>query len=93
MNHHPLIEQFRRMRVLVLGDSMLDAYTHGQVQRFCPEGPVPIYDMQNTRLCSGGAANTAANLAALGAKVSLLTVVGKDDEGDRSYALLLARGT
>ncbi len=83
MNSHPLIEQFRRLRGLVLGDAMLDAYTQGQVQRFCPEGPVPVYDMQSTRLCAGGAANTAANLAALGAKVSLLSVVGKDEEGDR----------
>ncbi len=83
MNHHPLIEQFSRLRVLVLGDAMLDAYTQGQVQRFCPEGPVPVYDMQSTRLCAGGAANTAANVAALGAKVSLMTVIGKDEEGDR----------
>lgn len=83
MNTHPLIEQFNRLRVLVLGDAMLDAYTSGQVQRFCPEGPVPVYDMQSTRLCAGGAANTAANLAALGAQVTLLTVVGKDEEGDR----------
>ncbi len=39
----------------------------------------PVYDMQSTRLCAGGAANTAANVAALGAKVSLMTVIGKDE--------------
>jgi D-beta-D-heptose 7-phosphate kinase/D-beta-D-heptose 1-phosphate adenosyltransferase len=83
-----LIKRFRGVRAIVMGDAMLDAYTHGSVGRICPEGPVPVYDVQNTRLCAGGAANTAANLAALGAQTTLLTVVGHDDEGDQVLRLL-----
>lgn len=85
---HSLIKRFRGIRATVLGDAMLDAYTHGSVTRICPEGPVPVYDVQNTRLCAGGAANTAANLAALGAQTTLLTVLGRDEEGDEVLRLL-----
>ncbi len=82
-----LRQRFAGVRAMVLGDAMLDAYTTGTVSRFCPEGPVPVYDMANTRYCAGGAANTASNLAALGAQVRLLSVVGNDTEGERLFDL------
>lgn len=86
-NSHSLIRRFRGVRAIVLGDAMLDAYTHGTVSRICPEAPVPVYDVRSTRLCSGGAANTAANLAALEAQTTLLTAVGHDEEGDQLLRL------
>lgn len=86
-NSQHLVRRFRSIRAIVLGDPMLDAYTHGSVTRICPEGPVPVYDVRTTRLCSGGAANTSANLAALGAQTTLLTAVGHDDEGDQLLRL------
>lgn len=76
----PLIDAFTERAVLVIGDAMLDAYLAGSTNRLAPEAPVPIVDIAEERLVPGGAANTAANLALLGAKTSLLAVTGDDDE-------------
>jgi rfaE bifunctional protein kinase chain/domain len=81
----------RRVRLLVVGDVMLDRYWYGEVSRISPEAPVPIVKIETkrTRETAGGAANVAANAAALGANVALLSVVG-DDEPGRKLAQLLA---
>lgn len=89
---HPLVDRFRQVRALVLGDPMLDLYTQGAVQRFCPEGPVPVYDVHQTRRCAGGAANTAANLAALGAQVSLVAAIGDDEYGEQLLEMQAGAG-
>ena len=68
-------------RVLVVGDVMLDRYWFGDVDRISPEAPVPVVKMGRVEDRLGGAANVARNCAALGAKVSLLSVVGADDAG------------
>ncbi len=86
-----LLTRFRDLRVMVIGDAMLDAYTRGGVARISPEGPAPVFDARESKLCAGGAANTAANLAALGADVSLVTVLGNDAEGDQLLRLLQAQ--
>jgi D-glycero-beta-D-manno-heptose-7-phosphate kinase len=80
-----------KARVLVVGDVMLDRYWYGEVSRISPEAPVPIVKIETkrTRETAGGAANVAANAAALGANVALLSVVG-DDEPGRKLAQLLA---
>jgi rfaE bifunctional protein kinase chain/domain len=77
-----------RARVLVVGDVMLDRYWFGEVGRVSPEAPVPIVTIDRTEERPGGAANVARNAAALGAQVSLLSVVGADDAGRRLAALL-----
>src|SRR3712207_18533 len=69
------------MRALVVGESMVDSYLHGRPRELCREAPVPIVDIHERRDVPGGAANTAANLAALGASVSFLSLVGDDREG------------
>ena len=63
-------------RVLVVGDAMLDRYWYGAVDRISPEAPVPVVRVTRTEERVGGAANVASNIVALGAKASLLTVVG-----------------
>ncbi len=76
-------------RVLIVGDVMLDRYWFGDVERISPEAPVPVVKIARTDERPGGAANVARNAAALGAKVSLISVIG-DDEPGRSLERLLA---
>lgn len=76
-----LVERFTGLRVLVIGEAMLDCYLHGVTERLCREAPVPIVDVAHRVEVPGGAANTAVNARALGARVTLLSVVGADAEG------------
>ncbi len=82
----------RRARLLVVGDVMLDRYWFGEVDRVSPEAPVPIVRIDRTEDRPGGAANVARNAAALGARVTLLSVVGVDQPGKRLAELLKAEG-
>ena len=77
-------------RVLVVGDVMLDRYWFGDVTRISPEAPVPVVHVQRTEERPGGAANVARNIASLGGKATLLSVVG-DDEAGRTLATLLEK--
>ena len=69
------------VRLLIVGDVMLDRYWFGDVSRISPEAPVPVVKVERTEERPGGAANVARNAAALGAKVSLLALVGNDEPG------------
>lgn len=73
---------FSTANILVLGDVMLDSYYIGATERISPEAPVPIVKVDAIEQRPGGAANVALNAAALGAKVTLLSIVG-DDEASR----------
>jgi rfaE bifunctional protein kinase chain/domain len=73
-----LLETFPSNRLLVLGDVILDRYWWGECDRLSPEAPVPIVRKQRSTVRPGGAANTAANLVALGAVVAVAGVVGAD---------------
>jgi rfaE bifunctional protein kinase chain/domain len=81
-------KSFAGARVLVVGDAMLDRYWFGEVERISPEAPVPIVKIDREEERAGGAANVARNAAALGARVTLLSVVGADEAGARLEALL-----
>jgi len=76
-----IVGSFDGLRALVLGDAMLDLYVEGNVTRICKEGPVPVVDWSGERSAPGGAANVAANLAALGAEVRLAGLTGSDHAG------------
>jgi rfaE bifunctional protein kinase chain/domain len=82
------LSRFRKARVLVVGDAMLDRYWIGEVARISPEAPVPIVKIDHEEERAGGAANVARNAAALGARATLLSVVGADEPGARLEALL-----
>ena len=69
------------LKILVVGDVMIDGYLEGDVGRTSPEAPVPVVLSKATRQVAGGAANVANNLRALGAEVTLAGLVGDDDEG------------
>jgi D-beta-D-heptose 7-phosphate kinase/D-beta-D-heptose 1-phosphate adenosyltransferase len=77
-----IVDSFRGLEVAVVGEAMLDRYLVGTTGRLCREAPVPIVALSGRRDAAGGAANTAVNAAALGAKVHFLSVVGDDPEGD-----------
>lgn len=81
MNSHNLLAALTQARLLVVGDVMLDRYWFGEVERISPEAPVPVVKVERVEERPGGAANVARNAAALGAKVSLLSVVGADEAG------------
>ena len=75
--------------MLVVGDVMLDRYWYGNVERISPEAPVPVVRITREEERQGGAANVAYNVVSLGAKASLLSVVG-DDEASRKLEALVA---
>ncbi len=78
----------KKARVLVVGDVMLDRYWFGEVNRISPEAPVPVVKFGHCEERPGGAANVARNVAALGARVTLLSVVGRDEAGKSLESLL-----
>ena len=86
----PTRAQIGRARVLVVGDAMLDRYWFGAVERISPEAPVPVVRVDREEERLGGAANVALNVQSLGARATLLTVVG-EDEAARTLEALLAR--
>lgn len=85
----PVLPDTRAARILVVGDVMLDRYWFGDVSRISPEAPVPVVKVVRSEERPGGAANVARNIAALGARIALLSVVGVDEAG-ASLARLLA---
>jgi len=86
-----MLEKVRNVRLLVVGDVMLDRYWFGEVSRISPEAPVPVVKVERQEERLGGAANVARNAASLGAISALLSVVG-DDEAGRTLGRLLGEG-
>lgn len=86
-----MLEKISQVRLLVVGDVMLDRYWFGEVCRISPEAPVPVVKVQRMEERLGGAANVARNAASLGAVSALLSVVG-DDEAGRTLGRLLEEG-
>jgi rfaE bifunctional protein kinase chain/domain len=82
-----LLERFDTVRLVVLGDFLIDEFLFGEISRVSREAPVLILHYQETRICPGGAANTVANAAALGARVLPIGVVGDDRGADELVAM------
>lgn len=87
----PSRETLASRRVLVVGDVMPDRYWHGAVERISPEAPVPVVRIEREEERLGGAANVALNVRMLGARATLLTVVGNDEPARRLRELLCER--
>lgn len=85
-------EKISSARVLVVGDTMLDRYWYGAVDRISPEAPVPIVRVTRTEERIGAAANVAYNIVTLGAQASLLSVVGDDGDSRILEALVAKTG-
>ncbi len=90
LNIKETINAFQGLKVLIVGDVMLDAYLYGKMTRISPEAPVPIIEIQKKETRPGGAANVALNIQALGAKPIVCSVIGNDREGQLLKDLLSA---
>jgi len=77
-----IISSFKNKNILIIGDIILDRYIFGKVSRISPEAPVPVVDVMRESFLLGGAANVANNIIALGGKVTVAGVIGKDRAGD-----------
>ncbi len=80
-NWHSIFNDFKKIKVLIVGDAMIDSYMWGSINRQSPEAPIPIVDIEKYEKRLGGAANVAANIKALGATPILCSVIGNEDKG------------
>ncbi len=86
-----LFDAFNDLRVLIIGDVMLDSYVWGRVERISPEAPVPVVNVLRRELRLGGAGNVLLNVQALGAEAIICSVIGTDEAGDRLVGQLTER--
>lgn len=86
-----LFNAFNNLRVLIIGDVMLDSYVWGRVDRISPEAPVPVVNVVRRELRLGGAGNVLLNVQALGAEAIICSVIGTDEPGDRLVGQLNER--
>ncbi len=76
------IKSFSEVKILILGDIMLDKYIWGDAAKISPEAPIPVFNVRKRSECLGGAGNVAANLIGLGCNVTIIGVCGQDDAGN-----------
>jgi len=87
-----LISAFRKGKLLVVGDVVLDRFIWGKVDRISPEAPIPVVEVTGRSTVLGGAANVALNIVALGGKTTLIGVIGKDSAGKEVRDALTSAG-
>jgi rfaE bifunctional protein kinase chain/domain len=87
-NWRKILDKFAGVRVLIVGDLMLDRYYWGTVARISPEAPVPVVRLEKQTVTAGGAANVAVNASALGAQVKLVGTVGADHSSQELKQIL-----
>src|SRR5215210_7152282 len=83
-----ILDDLTNVKVLVVGDIMLDRYWWGNVKRISPEAPVPVVELQRSTFAPGGSANVAANIAGLGATAFLVGTIGTDHDAEILTQLL-----
>ena len=83
-----IINLFKKTKVFLVGDIMLDRYVFGKINRISPEAPVPIFLTESSKEVLGGSGNVLSNLISLGTRTSYLSVIGKDENGNKIKKLL-----
>jgi D-beta-D-heptose 7-phosphate kinase/D-beta-D-heptose 1-phosphate adenosyltransferase len=86
------LNNIEKKNILVVGDVMIDTYYTGDIKRISPEAPVPVFRKKTERSVLGGAANVAANLVAAGQNVSVMAMVGNDENGDKLRGIFNSQG-
>src|SRR5438046_9678139 len=86
------IGRFSGLPIAIVGDLMLDHFVFGRVHRISPEAPVPVVEFDREEFRAGGAANVALNVRALGGRVEMIGLVGRDDSGRRVIESLQEAG-
>ncbi len=92
MTTEKIFDSFNALKVLIIGDVMLDSYIWGAVERISPEAPVPIINVKKKDFRLGGAANVALNISSLGATPILCALIGDDDDGKKLLQRMEERG-
>ena len=92
MNFEALFNDFKKIKVAVVGDVMLDTYWWGHVDRISPEAPVPVVAVDKKEYRIGGAGNVALNTVALGAETFIISVIGADTNGEELTKLYQQQG-
>lgn len=87
MNFNQLFNDFSNIKIVVIGDVMLDTYLFGKVERISPEAPVPVVAVQRKEQRIGGAGNVALNTVALNATTFILSIIGNDEDGKQLTSL------
>ena len=86
------LSKIKKKSILVIGDVMLDNYYVGDIKRISPEAPVPVFRKRTERSVLGGAANVAANLVAANQKVTMMSIIGNDDNGRKLLEYFKEKG-
>ncbi len=92
MAHNNVLRQFKKKKILVIGDLILDRYIWGKVERISPEAPVPVVEVVQENFLLGGAANVAHNIVSLGGRATIVGVTGRDRGGDIIRKLMEDKG-
>src|SRR4030043_1811198 len=92
MIYKNILSEFKKKKILIIGDLILDRYIWGKVNRISPEAPVPIVEVTKEDFLLGGASNVANNIVALGGHPTIAGVVGNDRAGEEMMKLLEERG-
>lgn len=87
-----IVKKFPNLKILLVGDLMLDEYVWGDVNRISPEAPIPVLDIKKVTYTPGGAANAAHNISSLGGQVLLVGVIGPEDKGKLLLDVLKEKG-
>ena len=87
-----IVDKFKEITVLCIGDVMLDHFMYGDIKRISPEAPVPVFDYKKETKMLGGAGNVVANCAALGCKVYSVCHIGSDEPGRYVHSRLAELG-
>jgi len=87
-----LIEKFRKARVLVIGDLIMDHFIWGKVRRISPEAPVPVVEVTSESIVLGGSANVVNNIHSLGGRAAITGVIGADNDGRKLVEMLREKG-
>ena len=87
MKINKVFEKIKGKKIIIIGDSMVDSYVLGEINRNSPEAPVPIVDVKQEDTKLGGAANVALNIQSLGMEPILCSVIGGDKDGENFLKL------
>ena len=82
MENSNLLKLFKKTKVFLIGDIMLDKYVFGKINRISPEAPVPVFLTETSKKVLGGSGNVLSNLVSLGVDTNFLSVIGKDNTGN-----------
>jgi rfaE bifunctional protein kinase chain/domain len=92
MTYNKILNSFKRKKVLVIGDLILDRYIWGKVNRISPEAPVPVVEVTRENFLLGGASNVANNIVSLGGYATIVGVAGHDRGGEILRKMLEEKG-